>query len=211
MRCVNCLTSIRTSLPPSPHPAAGPSGVPTRAGRHMRPCERLRRDPAPTCPFGYGPPVVVDRCDTPAPLGPQRASGSTHPGVWGCSVMPQTRRRNRDVPVCQWANSAARQPIPMPAALKCTHRRFTRPFLAPKRGPGWDVMAQVRGSVANDELSALRHIATLAGHARVPQKHVEDAVRLGKWVAVQRQKRGSLRAERRARLETVPGWWWGGT
>src|SRR3954469_19016150 len=30
MRYANCLTSIRTFLPPSPHRAAGPSGFPTR-------------------------------------------------------------------------------------------------------------------------------------------------------------------------------------
>jgi len=49
------------------------------------------------------------------------------------------------------------------------------------------------------------------GHARVPNAHVtSDGYKLGQWVGVQRRarKKGSLSADREARLEAVAGWLW---
>ena len=47
------------------------------------------------------------------------------------------------------------------------------------------------------------------GDCRVPQSDVTgDGYRLGQWVAVQRTKRTTMPAERRGRLETLPGWTW---
>jgi hypothetical protein len=48
------------------------------------------------------------------------------------------------------------------------------------------------------------------GDAKVPQKHVEDGVKLGTWVATQRRAyiKGDLSEERQKRLETLPGWEW---
>jgi superfamily II DNA or RNA helicase len=48
------------------------------------------------------------------------------------------------------------------------------------------------------------------GHARVPQSHIEDGFKLGQWVSVQRgkAKNKTLRADRTARLEALPGWTW---
>jgi hypothetical protein len=49
-----------------------------------------------------------------------------------------------------------------------------------------------------------------AGHARVPEVHVEGGVRLGPWVSQQRARyrRGELEADRAARLAVLPGWTW---
>jgi Helicase associated domain/Helicase conserved C-terminal domain len=47
------------------------------------------------------------------------------------------------------------------------------------------------------------------GHARVPTDYRDDdGKRLGLWVVRQRYGQGALDPERRARLETVPGWTW---
>ncbi len=48
------------------------------------------------------------------------------------------------------------------------------------------------------------------GHARVPDRHVEDGFRLGRWVRVQRAdyKRDELSPERREALEALDGWVW---
>jgi superfamily II DNA or RNA helicase len=48
------------------------------------------------------------------------------------------------------------------------------------------------------------------GHSLVPQKHVENGVRLGTWLTFQRGQHGQqkLSPERRQRLEALPGWEW---
>ncbi|NCV23368.1 MAG: helicase, partial [Chloroflexi bacterium] len=47
------------------------------------------------------------------------------------------------------------------------------------------------------------------GHCRVPKDHVTgDGYRLGQWVGVQRTKRTTVPAERKSRLEALPGWTW---
>lgn len=72
--------------------------------------------------------------------------------------------------------------------------------------PGWSWT--VSQDVWDERYELLRMFAAREGHARVPQNHVEDGIKLGKWLAVQRQKRESLTPERCARLESVPGWSW---
>ena len=56
--------------------------------------------------------------------------------------------------------------------------------------------------------TALTGFVTREGHARVPSEHREAGVRLGQWVSAQRSGREQLSAERRERLEAVPGWTW---
>ena len=47
------------------------------------------------------------------------------------------------------------------------------------------------------------------GHCRVPRSHVtSDDSKLGQWVRVQRTNRTTMSAERRGRLEALPGWTW---
>lgn len=42
-----------------------------------------------------------------------------------------------------------------------------------------------------------------------PREHVTDTgLRIGAWCATQRQRVDDLPADRRAQLETIPGWWW---
>jgi len=91
-------------------------------------------------------------------------------------------------------------------------QRSNRKTLAPERValleavPGWTWT--VSEDTWDEKYLLLCAFATREGHARVPQSHVENGVKLGTWVGVQRQKQESLTPERRARLESVPGWSW---
>lgn len=58
------------------------------------------------------------------------------------------------------------------------------------------------------KLELLRRFQRREGHARVPQRHVEDGEKLGVWVLEQRNNEQEISAERRALLESVPGWSW---
>jgi hypothetical protein len=56
--------------------------------------------------------------------------------------------------------------------------------------------------------AALVKFTNREAHARVPGTHVEDGVRLGKWVTHQRSGRDKLTGEQQKRLEALPGWNW---
>ena len=93
-----------------------------------------------------------------------------------------------------------------------TEQRAERRNLSPGRVahlealPGWSWT--VSQDIWGERYELVRKFADREGHARVPQSYVENGVYLGKWVGVQRQKRDKLTAERRARLDSVPGWSW---
>jgi hypothetical protein len=72
--------------------------------------------------------------------------------------------------------------------------------------PGWTWDPYPEGW--DENYAALERFVDPEGHARVPQKHVENGVKLGSWVAEQRANEGKLSKERRARLEALPGWSW---
>jgi superfamily II DNA or RNA helicase len=57
----------------------------------------------------------------------------------------------------------------------------------------------------------LKKFAEREGHARAPQRYVEDGLKLGQWVAVQRTYRDEMSPEREALLEALPGWSWNPT
>jgi superfamily II DNA or RNA helicase len=61
-----------------------------------------------------------------------------------------------------------------------------------------------------ERYALLEQFVAREGHARVPQKHVEQGIRLGIWVSVQRRDAFAdvMRPERRERLEALPGWAW---
>ena len=71
--------------------------------------------------------------------------------------------------------------------------------------PGW-----MWDPCENDFQEGLAHLIEFArreGHARPMRGHVEDGFKLGTWVAVQRRD-ARRRDDRRAALESVPGWTW---
>jgi len=56
--------------------------------------------------------------------------------------------------------------------------------------------------------NALKGFAERKGHARAPQRHIENGLRLGQWVAVQRTSQEKMSPERIGLLEALPGWSW---
>lgn len=68
----------------------------------------------------------------------------------------------------------------------------------------WDA----RTDMWNRKLAVLRQFQRREGHALVPQGYVEGGVKLGTWVLEQRNGEQRMSDERRALLESVPGWSW---
>jgi superfamily II DNA or RNA helicase len=77
--------------------------------------------------------------------------------------------------------------------------------------PGWS-WNDVSLDVWEERFASLERFVAREGHARVPQKHLEDGAKLGLWVSIQRRNglKGTLSEERRGRLEAIPGWTWHG-
>ena len=67
----------------------------------------------------------------------------------------------------------------------------------------WDVLTEQ----FEQNLAALRRYVSREGHARVPQGHIEDGVRLGSWVNAMRSKRQRLHPDRIARLNKLKFIW----
>ncbi|MCZ0730904.1 DEAD/DEAH box helicase [Mycolicibacterium iranicum] len=85
--------------------------------------------------------------------------------------------------------------------------------LEPERERRLDGLRGWKWDAADDswekKFSVLCEYVAREGHALVPQKHVENGVKLGQWITFLRHNR-TLRnsAERTARLEALPGWSW---
>ncbi|GAB2561314.1 DEAD/DEAH box helicase [Nocardia heshunensis] len=72
--------------------------------------------------------------------------------------------------------------------------------------PGW--LWDVLDDVWQQNYNALEQFAERIGHSRTPQRHMENGLKLGTWVAVQRRTREEMSPERRALLDALPGWSW---
>ena len=72
--------------------------------------------------------------------------------------------------------------------------------------PGWTWGA--REAAWEEGFAKLETFVEREGHAWVPQQWREDSYRLGAWVRNQRNRKGTLGPERRARLEALSGWAW---
>jgi superfamily II DNA or RNA helicase len=72
--------------------------------------------------------------------------------------------------------------------------------------PGWAWDKHEATWMAHYE--ALQTFTDREGHARVHQKHVEGNLRLGGWVANQRNRAEGLSDTQRSQLEVLPGWTW---
>jgi len=72
--------------------------------------------------------------------------------------------------------------------------------------PGWSWDA--RTDMWHRKFALLQQFQKREGHALAPQGYVEDGVNLGSWVLTQRNTEKTMSAERRALLESVPGWTW---
>jgi hypothetical protein len=88
--------------------------------------------------------------------------------------------------------------------------RVTRATVPPERvakldeaGFVWDPYAEHH----DRHLDVLRRYVARTGHARVPQSHVEEGLKLGVWVASLRARRATLAANRIAELDTLGFVW----
>ncbi len=88
------------------------------------------------------------------------------------------------------------------AKRKLPEGRVERLELLP--GWSWDTLDEAW----EQGFAHLQRYASREQHARVPLRHREDELKLGQWVARQRQQRAKMDPERAQRLEQVPGWAW---
>lgn len=94
------------------------------------------------------------------------------------------------------------------------NQRHRRKRLSPEQQKRFEALPCWTWSVNSDSfdenLAALTAFAKREGHARVPQKHVENGTELGAWVGWQRQRyrKGTLPTAQQAKLESVDGWVW---
>jgi len=74
--------------------------------------------------------------------------------------------------------------------------------------PGWTWDA--RDTKWEDGFARLEAYVADKADCLVPANHVTgDGYTLGQWVTTQRAKRDAMVAERKRRLEALPGWTWG--
>jgi hypothetical protein len=59
----------------------------------------------------------------------------------------------------------------------------------------------------DDSFAALKQFKVREGHCRVPQRYIEGTLKLGMWVNNQRNKRDTLPAVRRQRLDEIGFVW----
>jgi hypothetical protein len=72
--------------------------------------------------------------------------------------------------------------------------------------PGW--VWDARQAKWEGGFSALQSFIAREGHLRPPNKHVENGYKLSNWITQQRSSENTMSRDRRARLESLPGWTW---
>jgi superfamily II DNA or RNA helicase len=73
--------------------------------------------------------------------------------------------------------------------------------------PSWSW--EPHGDLWKEGFSHLKTFAERAGHCRIAASYkTDDGYRLGVWVSAQRKNKHTMDADRRQRLETLPGWVW---
>ena len=102
--------------------------------------------------------------------------------------------------------------LPLGGWERNQHGALARPALPPDRVARLDALGFVwdaRADAWAAEYTALERLAAREGHARVPQDHLEDGFRLGRWVSNQRvaRKRDVLSFDRVARLDALGMVW----
>ncbi len=67
-----------------------------------------------------------------------------------------------------------------------------------------------RDELWQERYEQLRRFVLRNGHCRVPARYREDDASLGRWVRLQRAKYPQLPRNKKAALESIPGWFWDG-
>lgn len=104
--------------------------------------------------------------------------------------------------------------VQLGAWLGTQRTKYVKGQLDPERQRRLELLPKWTWTYSRDlweeRFSALEKFAAREGHARVPQKHIEDGIALGSWVSIQRcdAKANVITPERRKRLEALPGWAW---
>ncbi len=117
----------------------------------------------------------------------------------GDCVVPSRHRRRDGYLLGRWVRVQRMAHAKIPPARKARLEAL----------PGWVWSTKRHDYSWETAFQYLRDYAAKNGDCRIPQKHkLADGYRLGGWVLAQREQQTTLSADRKARLEALPGWAW---